>query len=268
MELGEKLLKARQEAGLSQRQLCGDVITRNMLSQIEHGTAKPSMATLQYLAGQLGKSVSYFLEEEVVSANQSLMEHARRAYGEGKWEEARAVLSGFRMPDVHFELEYRYLSVSTALAAAKEAIDGGKTIYARELLEDIRSMTDGFPGLERQRLLLLGDVVGHRLAEVCSALPDLDGELLLRARAAMEEKKWERALALVNAAEHSEEIQVQLLRGQILVEMGDYARAAECLQKAEGQYPARTVPLLERCYRELGDFRQAYLYACKQRDKL
>ena len=34
MELGEKLLQARQEAGLSQRQLCGDVITRNMLSLI------------------------------------------------------------------------------------------------------------------------------------------------------------------------------------------------------------------------------------------
>ena len=53
MELGEKLLRARQEAGLSQRQLCGDVITRNMLSRIEHGTARPSMDTLQYLVGRV-----------------------------------------------------------------------------------------------------------------------------------------------------------------------------------------------------------------------
>ena len=29
MELGEKLRNARLEAGLSQRQLCGDAITRN-----------------------------------------------------------------------------------------------------------------------------------------------------------------------------------------------------------------------------------------------
>ena len=43
MELGEKLRQARMEAGLSQRQLCGDVITRNMLSQIENGAARPSM---------------------------------------------------------------------------------------------------------------------------------------------------------------------------------------------------------------------------------
>ena len=64
MELGEKILQARQAAGLSQRQLCGEVITRNMLSQIEHGTAKPSMKTLAYLADRLGKPISFFLEDE------------------------------------------------------------------------------------------------------------------------------------------------------------------------------------------------------------
>ena len=81
MDLGEKLLNARQEAGLSQRQLCGDVITRNMLSRIEHGAARPSMDTLRYLAGRLGKPVSFFLEEDVViSSNQMLMQQARAAW--------------------------------------------------------------------------------------------------------------------------------------------------------------------------------------------
>ncbi|WP_353959843.1 helix-turn-helix domain-containing protein, partial [Klebsiella pneumoniae] len=59
MALGELLKQARLEKGLSQRQLCGEEITRNMLSQIENGSAKPSMATLSYLAGRLGKPVSY-----------------------------------------------------------------------------------------------------------------------------------------------------------------------------------------------------------------
>ena len=62
MELGEKLRQARLEAGLSQRQLCGDHITRNMLSLIEHGTAKPSMDTLKLLAARRGKPVIFFLE--------------------------------------------------------------------------------------------------------------------------------------------------------------------------------------------------------------
>ena len=55
MEIGQRLKQARLEMGLSQRQLCGDVITRNMLSLIENGAARPSMDTLSYLAGRLGK---------------------------------------------------------------------------------------------------------------------------------------------------------------------------------------------------------------------
>jgi transcriptional regulator with XRE-family HTH domain len=38
-----------------------------MLSQIENGSAKPSMDTLRYLAGQLGKPMGYFLEEDFSS---------------------------------------------------------------------------------------------------------------------------------------------------------------------------------------------------------
>ena len=62
MSLGEKLRQARLEAGLSQRALCGEEITRNMLSRIENGAAQPSMRTLQYLAAQLGKPLSFFLD--------------------------------------------------------------------------------------------------------------------------------------------------------------------------------------------------------------
>lgn len=265
MELGEKILKARQEAGLSQRQLCGDVITRNMLSQIEHGTARPSMATLRYLAERVGRSVSYFLEEEEVSPNQTLMDHARRAYRSGDYEQVRAVLVGFQLPDIHFELEYRYLSAVTALSAAKAAIGEKKTVYARELLTDAQAMTADFPGLERQRCLLLGGITERNLGQLCADLPELDEELILRARAAMEQKQWPRALALLDAVERPVTARYHLLRGQVFLELEDYTRSADCLKQAETEYSRQVLPLLERCYRELGDFQQAYLYACKQK---
>lgn len=263
MELGEKLLQARLDAGLSQRQLCGDQITRNMLSQIEHGTARPSMATLQYLASRLGKTVGYFLEEETVSENQSLMAHARRAFRAGDWAEARLALEGFRGPDETFALEHAYLTAETELHSAQEAIARGKTIYARQLLQQLHCGED-FPGLERRRLLLLGSISDSGLPELCQDLPDLEEELYLRARGALEEKKWSRGLAFLEAMETQEEPQWYLLRGQLLLGAKDYTGAAESLLKAEAAFP-QTVPLLEQCYRELGDYKQAYLYACKQR---
>ena len=63
MTMGEKLRSARLAAGLSQRQLCEGLVTRNMLSQIENGSAKPSLPTLQALAQRLNKNVQFFLED-------------------------------------------------------------------------------------------------------------------------------------------------------------------------------------------------------------
>ena len=82
MELGQRIRQARLEAEMSQRQLCGDVITRNMLSQIENGSARPSMGTLQYIAEKLGKPIGYFLNEETpVPHNQQILLQARQASG-------------------------------------------------------------------------------------------------------------------------------------------------------------------------------------------
>ena len=112
MELGEKLKQARLEAGLSQRQLCGEEITRNMLSLIENGSAKPSMKTLQYLAGKLGKSVSYFLEETaVLSPNQQIMASARQLYDDGNFAEADQMLEDYRAPDPVYDREKEILSL-------------------------------------------------------------------------------------------------------------------------------------------------------------
>jgi hypothetical protein len=50
--------------------------------------------------------------------------------------------------------------------------------------------------------------------------------------------------------------------GKLSMGRGQWADAAGFLQKAE---ESTAVPLLEICYRELGDYQKAYEYACKQR---
>ena len=83
----------------------------------------------------------------------------------------------------------------------------------------------------------------------------------------MEQKQWPRALALLDAVERPVTARYHLLRGQVFLELEDYTRSADCLKQAETEYSRQVLPLLERCYRELGDFQQAYLYACKQRER-
>lgn len=264
MELGKKLLQARQEAGLSQRQLCGEEITRNMLSQIEHGTARPSMDTLKYLAARLGKPVSYFLEEDIsLSPNQQVILDARKAYAAGEHAKARLLLENYKPEDAVFEWEYRYLKAAATLSAAEKALTEGKEIYARELLTEIKNLTT--PETERRRLLLLGSIPGSDLGEICRELPSLDEELLLRSREAMLDRRWQRAAQLLDAAEDTAADRWNLLRGQVYAALKDFPEAIRCFQKAEGSFPKETAPLLEQCFRDLGDYKMAYEYACKQK---
>lgn len=267
MEMGEKIKNARLEAGLSQRQLCGEVITRNMLSQIEHGTARPSMDTLRCLAARLGKPVSFFLEEDTVcSANQGVMEKARGAFDRGDYGEALESLRDFRGPDTIFDREREVLECLALLEAAEAAIREGRLLYALELLARAGKLRSTYTAqLERRRLLLLARARGSAV-EICRLLPDLDEELLLRARGALETGDAARAGALLEAAEDTTTPSWNFLRGEAWLALGNYGEAARCYHRAEEAEPQRTAPKLEQCYRELGDFKQAYFYACKQKN--
>lgn len=64
MNIGEKIKRLRLEKFMTQAELAGSQITRNMLSLIEKGKAIPSLQTLMYLADKLNVSAGYLLAEE------------------------------------------------------------------------------------------------------------------------------------------------------------------------------------------------------------
>lgn len=265
MELGEKLLQARLEAGMSQRQLCGEEITRNMLSQIEHGTARPSMTTLRYLASRLEKPVSYFLEEDaVVSPNQQMMADARTAYDAGAFAVGMEALESYQAPDAVYDREYGLLQALMRLSLAEDMITQGKEAYARELLE--QPIETGYCAveLERRRLLLLGRLQGADLKSLCEKLPGLDEELLLRAQGTLAEDA-DRAANLLAAVEDQTAPQWHFMMGEVHLRRRNFSDAARCFHSAEAAYPRETAIHLERCYREMEDYKKAYFYACKQR---
>src|SRR5947207_3520549 len=64
-QIGERIRKARIEAGLSQAQLGTPHFTRAYVSAIELGKVRPAMKSLEFLADKLGKPTSYFMEDEM-----------------------------------------------------------------------------------------------------------------------------------------------------------------------------------------------------------
>lgn len=263
MDLSQKLKQARLDAGLSQKALCGDRITRNMLSQIENGSARPSMDTLRYLAGQLGKSLSFFLDEDAVtSPNQALMAQARIA----EPSEALHLLGQYQAPDATFDPERWLLEALVCLQLAEDALSQGKPAYARTLLE--RACVAGSrtpyytPDNEHRRLLLL-----HKAGEIVleNQLPDLTPELLLRADAALQQKAWARCAAYL-AACSEQNLRWHYLMGQMHFAQKDYTVARPHFDAAWDLDPKVCCGRLEDCCRETSDFAGAYFYACKLRE--
>ena len=255
MDLGQRLKQARLSAGLSQRQLCGDVITRNMLSQIENGSAKPSMDTLRYLAEQLGKPVSFFLEETVASVNQDLILRSRSAYQKGDFAAALVTLEDFSLPDEVFEAEFYLLQAlcHTELAAQDPE---NATHHLDSAAEAGKHTPYDHPDLLRRRTLLLAQQDPQHLLD----LPD--EELLLRTKHALASNKTSLCITLLEEASHKDTAQWCLLRGDCAVAMGMPAAAIEFYLQAED--PA-AYSRLEQCYLQLEDYKMAYHYACKQR---
>ncbi len=222
MELGEKIRRARLEAGLSQRQLCGEEITRNMLSLIENGAAKPSMKTLAYLAEQLDKPLSFFLDE-AAPENDRILESARR------------------------------------LQQAEEALTAGKDIYAAQLLEKVTwsrllrerllleaklpgaepvFLANKLPSLDEELLLRAEAALDCGRNDRCENLlmaaedQSLPRWQLLMGRLHMVREDWAKAAAYLEPAEPAYPDAAGLLE-VCFRELGDYTRAYEyaCRQK-------------------------------------
>ena len=253
MTLGEKLKQARLETGLSQRQLCGSRMTRNMLSQLENGSARPSMATLEYLAGQLGKPISWFLEDAVpVSPDLPALEAARIALAKRDLSGLRTALDGMHTASEERQL----LEFLWFVNMGEQALQENRLPYARELLRKALE-TEGLyitaPLLYRCRVLL-------GLAEDPSLLMSDDDPLLVRASQAATP---ERQLEILAACDHKNAPRWVLISAEALFAMQRYQEAKELYRQLP--LSKKICSRLEDCCRELDDYKGAYDYARQYR---
>ena len=239
MTMGQRILAARLAAGLSQRELAGEEITRNMLSSLEHDTANPSVATLRYLAGRLGKPVGWFLGEDGPS-------EAVAAFAHGDYRRCRETLTGG---------EKRWLEPIARLREAEQAVDSGRIPYARELLAGLEGADSPLFGPELHRKAA---ILRNRCGDF-SPIP-ADGALLCQADEALAAGRWPDAARYLSACDDRGP-GWEYRMGECCFHAGDYAAAKDHYHRCEEKYDVRT--RLEICYRELEDYKMAYFYAKK-----
>lgn len=125
MNIGEKIKNLRMSKMMTQQELAGDFITRNMLSRIEHGAALPSLPTVVYLANRLGVPAGFLLaEEENEFLYQKIrhMPNIRRAYKMGDFRICRHMCESVLSES---DDEIALLMAECALEIAKEEFLAG-----------------------------------------------------------------------------------------------------------------------------------------------
>lgn len=136
MTIGEKIKFLRQKKKLTQAAICGDLITRNMLSRIENGAALPSLPTLKHLADKLGVSAGYFLDDadELFPYQKlALMPPIKEAF---RNHDYTAVLALTALVDKDDEIAY--IEAASFFALGYEAYRKGHLMTAEKMLTAAR----------------------------------------------------------------------------------------------------------------------------------
>ena len=286
MTLGQRIRQARIDRGMTQKQLVGDHITRNMLSKIENDSATPSVRTLEYIASRLSLPAGYFMAGASYSDGTSPdgLDDMRAAYRRGDYAGCIRLLE--ENPHAATSDEGYLLHARAALAAARQALDAGRIAEAKEYADTAdyynrQSMYDSAETDAEMSLILAECALELDPAEFEENAKEYERAVrgitftvrygLARADYLLKTGETELAGQLLQTL-HPE---TDREKARHLFLSGEYCRAAGRQQAAIEMYSAaeqagdalllpRIYRRLEDCYREQDNYKMAYIYAARQ----
>ncbi len=280
MNIGERIRELRISKLMTQSELAGDHITRNMLSCIENGSANPSLSTVLYIASRLGVPAGFLLAEagdEIVYRKMSNFANIKRAYMAGDLRGCRSLcVSACPEPDDEISL----LLASCDVGIAKEEFWNGRLRSACRFFDEAVSYAEKtvYP---TDAEIAEAWVYFHYMERLSHTLYSdfLDEDAELEVASVSPFASYVKAL---DALDYGDDVTVETyldqsdfddffhehIRIRFMMEKGDYTASAATLQRLLAkEEPLNKIELytvlseLEICCRENEDFKGAYNYA-------
>lgn len=281
MNIGKRIRQLRLSKLMTQADLAGDQITRNMLCNIERGTALPSLPTAMYLAGRLGVPVGLLLAEEggeFPYRKMIEMPNIRRAFAAGDFTGCLSLLHSSFPAERDDELSL--LCAEAEFGAARNAFEegrfrraaaafdrgvtaAGQTVYDTDFLRArtavyFRYLSGVSPTLSSD-ILPENEVAGARAFgdEFCEYFMALD---------ALENGRDGEVAAYLTRQEKS--LYAARIRALILMKKEEYQEAEEALEALLARPELSVGALLyeifgdlDLCCRKNDDYKRAYEFA-------
>lgn len=279
MNIGEKIKKLRTDKVMTQAELAGSEITRNMLSRIENGAAQPSLDTLKYVAKRLNVSPGFLLAEgddEQMYIKYGEMHGIKNAYLNGDYRICReACLTSANYGDDEVQLILAECTLEIAieefclgnLRAACEyfdlAIDACTgTVYHTEHVSDTAAMYFKYMG--KISATLSSSFIDEGEAPTYASL----SEPFCMYAGAFLMLDGDGRISGLDSLIDSESLYGLHIRARRYMREKNYAAACECLRKILFGEESIPSPMLyfvfcdaEICCRETEDFKGAYEYS-------
>ncbi len=268
--IGEKVRELRLRKKLTQAELAGDFITRNMLSQIENGVATPSVSTVWELAKRLNVPAAYFFTEAGTLDDYrkiGAMEKIKKLYAAKEYERCLAKLRELDVSDDETEL----LCAWSSLACGIERYRAGYLKSARSYFEEAFS--------HAKKSLYANPVIAGTAARYLDAIAWIRSEKIPALQTAEQDDIAQRGvladLAYIRSISGGEAAFVygadcppyaEHLEARSDIKSGDFSRAAQKLKglishNEEERYAVMkyyALRDLELCSSRAGDYRSAY----------
>lgn len=265
MTLGEKIRKLRRENGMTQVQLAGSHITRNMLSQIENGSASPSLQTVYYLADMLKVSAAYLIadgEDDHILSKAKIMDSLRTCFANRQYKACIEGAAAIAEQDQEISL---MLAVSHYHLALSEYREGKLQAAQKSLLTSLRhASTTIYPTdeIETEAVLFM-----RMMSEADANLPLIDLERVLpnmkfsspdlyiynRLIDFLNRGHFTETEAIISARLLSSEIYNNHITAKLMMARGDYSVARMLLESTIAKHGEEEIGavMLLRLYSEL-----------------
>ena len=284
MTIGEKIKKLRTDKLMSQSELAGGEITRNMLSQIEHGSAMPSLSTVNYIASRLNVSPGFLLaneEDERIYLKNAAIDDIKKAYVGKNFELCYNMCKRFNAEDDELTLILAECSLKVGIEAFcrgelhnaadlfDEAIEYcAKSIYNTDaIVSDVRSYFSYMELISPTLAFDDLDEYGRAVMFPCANDFAIYSGIISEA----EMQGWNDVALLTRRLERLQPDSMYYLHidSRIRMDRGNYSEAYDILHELlYNESYALPEPMLylvlcdiEICCKEIDDFKGAYEYS-------
>ncbi len=272
-QIGERVKRLRVSYGMTQSELSGSYMTRNMLSRIENGAALPSLPTVVYLAERLKVNPAYFLSEKedfLSMKKETRLTEIRRIFGSGEYAKCYSLYKSEFLDECDDEIAY--MMAHCSLYEAMRMLRSGNMQSAGKELSVTESFLTKtvFPTDDiRARVILARAVIENPSAPLL-ALDECDYITCVNVKTNFEFFAY---LSENSGFPYQNALFARHLSARALMKKKEYQNALTILTELEEERnsTAMSAYLLfkiysdaEICHKELRNFEAAYRYSTRR----